>query len=222
MKKLLLLSLGFFSAGIIIAQSTAIGFNAKAFQPLTELKQNIDCVPVGFSMNLLRTNEASRFSYGIETGLAMYNYDSYKTEHQGEIIEIQEEDCFLTLHTFVRYDLLDFEWSRIYAEAKGGTTVFFSTTSAIDCSVEDYDGSIKSHGMAFNLGLGGGLLLNPSIFSNYDKDSKFWIDLGVSSNSGSQSSYSINSNPEVNESNGPTANSFTHYIDYRIGLIIKL
>ncbi len=222
MKKLLFLFLACLLAGITVAQTNFVGVNVIAYQPLTQWQQNIDCIPMGFSMSLLRSNDHSRFSYGLESGLAMYNYDTYEIDFQGERIEVQEEDCFFNLKTFVRYDLLDFEWSRVYAEGKVGSTLFFSSTSSVDCSAEEYNGNLKSHGMAFNMGIGGGILLNPTVFSSYDEDSKFWIDLGASTNSGSPSTYSINGNPEVNESEAITANSFTHYIDYRIGLIIKM
>ncbi len=174
----------------------------------------------------MRSLKDSRFSYGLEVGMASYSSDEYMMDYQETKVNVIEDNGFITLHGFVRYELLDLEWTRFYGEGKIGTTLFYTSIMAAHCPVADeleYEGEFNTQSGAFNMGLGGGVLLNPTIFFNYDKESIFWIDLGVTSYAGSLSNYNVVRNDE-NTSNlkSQTNSTLTHYIDYKIGFIIIL
>ena len=221
MKKILLLNLCSFILITISAQSNMVGINLKAYEPMAGFKQNLSSIPFGISANYLRNSDNSPLSYGLELGAAVYNCEEQSIVYKDVDTPVIKEDGFFTLHAVARYTVLDLEWSQFYGEGKMGMTMFISTLTPNGCEESEFNGSAEYHGTAFNLGLGGGILLNPTVFTGLDNESIYWIDFGVTSFSGSSSTYSINSN-EVKNSDTPTANSFTHYMDYRIGLIIKL
>lgn len=207
-----------FSA-VVFAQEQFASAHIKAYQPLANFSNNIDGVPVGLSFSFLSGLKNSPLYVGFEGGIANYNCSETTIMHKGQEIEIMEEDGFLNFHGLVRYNLVDGKWGAVYGEGKVGIVSFFSSTSAVDCE-SGYDPTFKLHGTAVNLGFGGGVLINPTIFADFDENSPIMIDLGVNSYRGSTSRYSINS--EEVPGSASTRESFTNYIDYKIGVIVKL
>jgi len=71
--------------------------------PHGEFNQNINKTPLGISFIYTRKVNDGRFLWGVEPGVAMYYNDRYTYElvkegYPGEFIEVEEEDCFWTLH----------------------------------------------------------------------------------------------------------------------------
>lgn len=218
MKKVYFFSCLLFISGIISAQNTIVGFNLNGYQALSSFEDNISTVPVGLSVNVLKQSEDSPFSFGFEVGFAGYGCEEVPITFQGDPIHIMQEDGFLTFHGVVRYNLLEMEGATFYGEGKVGGTSFFSKYSPTDCSGE-FEGYTDFHGTALNIAVGGGLLFNPTILNNYDKNSIFMIDLGATTNAGTSSEYGVINLESPNRS---SMKSMTHYIDYKIGLVIKL
>jgi len=197
----------------------AFGFNLKVYSPKAQFNENINKTPIGLSINYLMSYESSKFSWGAEFGVAMYSSDEYTIEYGGRNIDIYEEDCFFTLHGFVRYNLYEKKGVRLYAEGRIGVTTFFSTTDAL---VEDtgFVGEFDFHGTAFNLGIGAGLLINTStLFRPDNEPGNVWINLGFNGHSGTNTTYRML--PE-----GSTTPSFedgqyeslTYYLGFKAGV----
>ena len=92
------------------AQQNTLGINFKVYNPISKFKENVDrAVPVGISVNYLRSREGSRYSFGGEFGIAMYSSNDYILNHNGQDIKVNEEDCFWTVHGVVRYDIFSTE-----------------------------------------------------------------------------------------------------------------
>lgn len=221
-----LLLLALFLTGILQAQDNIVSLNLKAYTPTSSFNDNIKSTPVGVSVAYLRTIPNSRLSIGFEAGFAEYSREDVVTEFQGRDIEIQAVDGFFNVHGIIRYDLLDFGWTRFYGEGKFGATTFYTEYSLGHCPVAEemeYEGELITHGSAFNLGLGAGVMLNPTIFYEYDKENDFWIDFSISSFSGSISNYQVVRNDEQsNQMSSESKSSLTNYLDYKIGVIFKL
>ena len=168
-------------SSLSFAQQNTLGVNIKVYDPISNFKENVNSsTPVGISFNYLRSREGSRYSFGGEIGVAMYSSNDYILNHQGRDIEVNEEDCFWTIHGVVRYDVFRTEKFVTYAEARAGLTTFFSSTSPYGQDT-GYRGEFKFHGSAFNTGLGGGVL--------YRVGSNIWINAGVNLHSGSKAGY---------------------------------
>ncbi|MEQ8624516.1 MAG: hypothetical protein RJQ00_06665 [Vicingaceae bacterium] len=221
-----LLLLALFLTGILRAQVNIVGLNLKAYTPTSSFNDNIKSTPVGVSVSYLRTIQNSRLSFGLEAGFAEYSREDVVTEFQGREIEIQAVDGFFNVHGVIRYDLLDFGWTTFYGEGKIGATTFFTEYSLGHCPVAEemeYEGELTTHGSAFNLGLGAGIMINPTIFFDYDRESDFWIDFSVSTFSGSISNYQVVKNDEQSDKmSSERKSSLTNYLDYKIGVIFKL
>ena len=226
-------------ASVCFAQKNRLGVNIKVYNPISKFKENINsAIPVGISLNYLRLSEVSRFSFGGELGVAMYSLEDYTIDREGEQLEVEEEDSFLTIHGVVRYDVYRTEKMIAYAEGRIGVTTFFSNSSI--SSPEDKDSKddftygtpsnalldqweipctedFTVHGTAFNTGLGGGILYQ--VFDNT------WINAGVNLHSGNTANYRY-----MPESEGKTTatledrdhQSLTHYVGYRLGVSVDL
>ncbi len=196
-------------------QQKTLGINIKVYNPISNFKENVGrSTPAGISVNYLRSKKESRYSFGGELGVAMYSSNDYVLNHRGQDIEVNEEDCFWTIHGVVRYDLIRTEKFVSYAEARIGFTTFFSSTIPNDSNT-DYQGEFKFHGSAFNTGLGGGIL--------YRVGTNIWINLGANIHSGSEADYRYM--PESNQSallEDGQFESLTHYMGYRLGVSFDL
>lgn len=200
---------------ISFAQKNTLGVNIKVYDPISKFKENVaSSTPAGISFNYLRTREGSRLSLGGELGVAMYSSNDYILNHQGRDIEVNEEDCFWTIHGVIRYDIYRTEKFVTYAEGRAGLTTFFSSTTPID-SDTGYRGEFNFHGTAFNTGLGGGFL--------YRVGSGIWINIGANLHSGSKVGYRYmpESDQSVSLDDGQYE-SLTHYMGYRLGVSFDL
>jgi hypothetical protein len=137
--------------------SESFGVNIKVYSPKADFNNNMNKTPAGISINYLRSYQSSRISWEAEFGTAMYSSDEYTIEYAGQNLKIYEEDCFFTLHGFVRYNFYEKKGLKVYTEGRIGVTTFFSSTDAV---IEDsgFEGEFDIHGSAFNLGIGAGLL----------------------------------------------------------------
>ncbi len=222
MKKVLLIASLLF-LGISVQAQTGMGISLKAYAPKAAFNQNVDKVPFGISFNYQRSSDNSRFSWGGELGVAMYSSDSYDIMHRGNQIRIDEEDCFFTLHGFVRYDLVEMSAFKLYSEARLGLTTFFSTT---DAALENtgFDGEFSFHGTAFNMGAGIGLMVNPgALFSKDRERDNLWINMGINGHSGSRATYRMHPEGDgVFSLEEGTHESLTHYFGYKLGVIFGI
>lgn len=204
------------------AQDDAFGISLKAYSPQAAFNQNVDNTPFGLSFSYLNRVKDTRFSWGGEFGVAMYSNDSYDIEFGGRPITIDEEDCFFTLHSFVRYDLVRTQIATIYSEARLGLTTFFSTTDARE---EDtgFRGEFDFHGTAFNTGVGAGLLVNTgALFSKERVRNRTYIDMAVNVHSGSRARYRMLPEGQgMHTLDDGNFTSLTHYVGYRLGVVIE-
>jgi len=171
----------------------------------------------------LRSYTDSKWSWGGEFGVAMYSSDEYNLEYNGRTLEIYEEDCFFTLHGFVRYNLYERKGFKAYGEGRVGATTFFSTTEAVE---EDtgFEGEFDFHGTAFNLGIGAGVLINTSTLFRPDREAgNTWINLGFNAHSGSNATYRML--PEGDSTHSLEDGQFTsltHYFGFKAGVTFGL
>ncbi len=218
-----LLTLVLLSLAIGLKAQSGWGVNLKAYDPKAQFNRNVDHAAFGLSVSHLKTYDDSRWSWGGEFGVAMYSNDSYDIEYRGRTLRIDEEDCFFTLHGFVRYDMIDVPSFKVYSEARLGITTFFSTTDAIDTNT-DYEGEFEFHGTAFNTGAGLGVMVNPTALFSKDKiRGSWWIDLGINIHSGSNTRYRMMPEGQgVHSLDDGEFRSMTHYMGYRLGVVFGL
>ena len=153
----------------------------------------------------------------------MYSSDEYNINYAGQNLTIYEEDCFFTLHGFVRYNLYETKGLKVYTEGRIGVTTFFSSTEAV---IEDtgFEDQFDIHGSAFNLGLGAGLLFNTStLFKPDNEPGNVWINLGFNGHSGSNTSYRLL--PEGSSTHSfedGQYESLTHYFGFKAGVSFRI
>lgn len=221
MKKIISFTLFVLVCSISAHSQSMWGVNMKIYQTKGDFKNNVAATPAGLSLNWLYRIKESKFSVGAELGVAMYANNEYNYDlPSGGTVVIAEEDCFWTMHADVRYYLYEAPAIKAYAQGRLGMTTFFSSRTAIEVTPEFQD-TFEFQGTAFNMGLGGGVLINfKGLFSGEKKQGTVNLDLGASLHTGSTAKYRYM--PESSQSstleNG-TFQSVTNYIDYRIGLI---
>lgn len=210
-------------ATAIQAQTSSLGISLKAYAPKAAFNRNVDKTAFGISTSYLFKPEASRFSYGGEFGVAMYSADEYDINFRGQNLRIAEEDCFFTLHGFVRYEMVQKRSFSLYSEARVGVTTFFSTTDAVRENT-GFDGEFDFHGTAFNMGAGVGIMVNPAALFNKDREANdFWLDFAINGHSGSNASYRMHPEGEGTFSlDDGKHKSLTHYLGYRIGVVFGI
>ena len=199
-----------------------LGIHAKIHDPKGSFNTNVEGIAGGLGIRALRNSNSSRWSFGGEIGVSMYSRDQYLLETSpNRFEEVEEEDCFWTVHAIVQYSLYQNEAVRVYGEARAGITTFFSTTTAVN-SNSRYNGRFRLHGTAFNTGLGGGMTLNTGkIFTG--SRNRINIDLGANLHSGSKTHYrDMNNVDSASSLDEGRFKSLTHYIAYRFGVLINL
>ena len=194
-----------------------IGLNFNYTTPLDQYDQNLAKDPKGFSMNTLYSPFKGRhLMVGAELGISMYANDEYDIiTSGGEEIQIDEEDCFLSYHALLRYQLAPGQLFNPYVEGRLGGVSFFSTRMAEEGAEEYFESETSFHGTAFNMSVGGGLALNvgPNVA----------IDLGVSLNRGAKTDYrSIEAgDASLRRSlDYGVHKSYTHCMNYRLGILL--
>ena len=218
-----ILTLILLSLAVGLQAQSAWGINLKSYDPKAQFNRNVDHAAFGLSVSYLKGYEDSRWSWGGEFGVAMYSSDHYDIEFRGRTLEIMEEDCFFTLHGFVRYDMIDIPSFKVYSEARIGLTTFFSTTDAVEENT-GFDGAFDFHGSAFNTGAGIGVMVNPGALFSKDKiRGNWWIDLAVNAHSGSSARYRMHPEGDgVFSLDDGQHRSMTHYMGYRLGFVFGL
>ena len=223
MKKLIAI-LGFVSAFASTAQAQSMyGINLKIYETKGDFNKNVQAVPVGLSFNYLYHIKESKFSIGAELGVAMYANNQYDYDlPSGGTVRVDEEDCFWTLHADARYYFYQIPALKAYAVGRVGMTTFFSSRTPVEVTSE-FTESFEFHGTAFNVGVGGGVLINfGGLFNKEKQQSNANLDLGASLHSGSKTGYRYM--PEGSQSatlDDGSYQSVTNYIDYRIGIIFN-
>jgi hypothetical protein len=197
------------------------GLSFKSHNPKGEFNQNVDRPANGISLNGLFKLGGSNFWLGGEFGVAMYSNDSYNYElPNGRTIRLDEEDCFWTLHADTRYMVYSTPLIKTYLSGRVGMTNFFSTVGpARERDSRHFDYKSKTHGTAFNAGLGAGLMLNfGQLFTKTPGNVS--MDVGFAINSGTKSSYRYMPETQntVQLSEGEYR-SLTNYTELRIGLL---
>jgi hypothetical protein len=211
------------SLGWLESHSQYLGANVSLFQATGDFNRNVSRNPGGISLNYIHgINKWPALSVGAELGVAMYSNKTYDLQTDDGTISIYEEDCFWTAHLLAQYALYSTPTTTLYMEGRTGMTTFFSSKMAED-EEADFDDEFKWHGTAFNTGIGGGVKLNLS--GLYRKDSenykKIWLDLAVTTNSGSKTSYR-NATEDTRVLSDANYTSLTNYLHYRIGIAVRL
>ncbi|MDW3195893.1 MAG: hypothetical protein R8G66_26195 [Cytophagales bacterium] len=218
--KALVITIVSFLVSFSAAAQWNFGIDVKVYDPVGEFNTNVDGVAGGLSLRGIRMSDNGRWSYGGEIGVAMYSQDQYDvTLPSGTQIEVDEEDCFWTVHGLVQYTLFQNEAIRTYGEGRIGMTTFFSSTIALTENSEFGD-EFEFHGTAFNTGLGGGVTLNiGKIFTG--ERNEFNFDAGVNVHSGSNAVYrDMDAVDTPAPLDAGKFKSLTHYVGYRFGLLV--
>lgn len=222
MKKLIAILI-FVPSSVFIAQAQSMyGINLKIYQTKGDFNKNVQAVPVGMSFNYLYHIKESKFSIGAELGVAMYANNQYDYETASGTIRVDEEDCFWTLHADARYYFYQIPALKAYAVGRVGMTTFFSSITPVEVT-SDFSESFEFHGTAFNVGVGGGVLINfRGLFNKEKQQGNVNLDLGASLHSGSKTGYRYMAEGSQSTSlDEGTYQSVTNYIDYRIGIIFN-
>lgn len=204
------------------AQNT-IGMNASMFNAQGEFNNNIDNDPIGISFTYIYNLEEGPWSIGGELGIAMYSSKEFKTlDSTGDEINVYEEDCFYNAHAITHYQLLDVQWMEAYGEGRIGVTSFFSEQHATGDEETDFEPIYETHGTAFNVGIGGGVRLNLSgLFrGNAERNDRVWLDVSMTSNSGSRARYRNATKEDTQLSEG-NYKSLTDYTHLRVGVNVQ-
>lgn len=209
----------------LCAKAQNIGINYSGFTATGEFNSNIDRNPAGISFTYIHdlNEDVSPWSVGGELGVAMYTNKEYRTiDNSGNEVDVYEEDCFWTIHGLAQYQFVSTPLFILYGEGRLGVTTFFSERHSNDENA-DIGESFKVHGTAFNTGLGGGLRLNLSgIFRGDGQEyESIWLDVAMSANSGSRTSYR-NASEDVVRLSDASYRSLTNYTHLRIGLNYRI
>jgi hypothetical protein len=223
MKKLSLLFLLITAIAVGTQAQGMLGVNLKVYQTKGDFNKNVNAVPFGISFNYLHRLRESKLSVGAELGVAMYANNQYDYElPSGGNVRVDEEDCFWTLHADVRYYFYEIPGLKAYAQGRVGMTTFFSSRTPVELTSE-FRETFEFHGTAFNVGAGGGVLINfGTLFNKEKKPGMVSLDLGASIHSGSKTDYRfMQEGSQSSTLDDGTYQSVTNYIDYRLGVIFN-
>lgn len=198
-----------------------VGLQVDVFDPLSQFDTNLSGNPGGVSLFGLHRLTDSKFSIGGSLGVAMYANRKYDFGQGEEIVNVEEEDCFITTKALLRYSLYETGVVSTYAELSAGTTTFFSSREALD-ETEVLDDSFDFHGTSFNTGLGGGVTVNLSKLFQPDHLGNFiLLDLGVKYGTGSRATYrNINDGDVLQNMEQGEYRSLTNHVLYQAGIAL--
>ncbi len=190
----------------------AFGFYGNVANPTGELSDNIK-KPVGLSFDIMTPIKKIPGLYlGGEFGVSMYANDTYlMAKGDTEVIEVDEEDCFIAYHATAKYfPIKKKALFNPYLEAKVGGLSYFSTIMADD---DDFDSQTSFHGSAFNAGLGAGLIIKA--FKNLSFNSSVIYSIG------SNADYrTIDKSDTVKKGlHEGLKNADTNFINYKLGIL---
>ncbi len=210
------------------SQNNSLGVNIKVYSPHGEFNRNVTHTPFGLSFLYKRQSNESPFSWGSEFGIAMYYNNKYDYEliregYPGEFVEVDEEDCFWTLHIIGQYDFMSTPAFKSYGEVRLGMTTFFSSRTTEEENTH-FKAQFKFHGTAFNTGFGAGMMINPGrLFSKDKEPGNLWINLGANVHTGSSAAYRSVSDSNATQTLGEGKyRSLTYYTDFRLGVLFKI
>ena len=196
------------------------GINFNYTQPVKTYKDNLSKNPMGFMLDAFVPIQQIKGIYvGGELGVSMYANEKYFLELQegelaGEMIEIDEEDCFFRYGLFIRYLPIEGKKINPYLETSLGAVSFFSTRMAD----EEYDNYFKSettfHGTSLNIALATGVIVRLSDLVS--------IDMKVQANNGSKTYYRSVDSADASLSRSldyGRQSSSTNHFNYSLGIL---
>lgn len=201
-------------------------------QALQSYGDNVETNPSGLTIAGLYRIPNSKVSVGIDVGVAMYSNQRYVLDlsdmgYSESSAHIEEEDCYLSYNAFLRYSLKDFGPITPYGELRLGGSSFFSDKQYSKLSgpnaPETIEPEFDFHGTSFRAGIGGGVLINLGWLKKEPRRSLISIDLGVSANNGSNTTYRslIESKNIPNRFEEGFYNTKTNSVLYRIGAVMR-
>lgn len=214
-----------------IAQSVG-GINFVYNDALKEYKHNIKQSPLGISFIGLYAIPESKFSVGAELGVSMFANEEYTKDlteegYAGAMVNVYEEDCYVSYHAVTRYTLTNTGTLYPYLEGKLGGISFFNDKVYEKPYGPNAPKKFKDKtaflGTSFQYGIGGGMLLQLNqIFPSVTEQILF--DFSFAIFNGSTANYrSVNYTEEiVRSSNDVEYTSKTNNIAYKFGVLFKL
>jgi len=198
------------------------------YKPHGKFNRNVTHTPFGLSIHYKHKMNESPFSWGSEFGIAMYynnkyDYELIKEGYPGEFVEVDEEDCFWTLHLIGQYEFMSTPAFKSYGEVRLGMTTFFSSRTSIEENPH-FKAQFKFHGSAFNTGFGAGVMINTGrLFSKDKEPGNMWVNLGTNVYTGSDVTYRSISDSNATHTLGEGKyKSLTYYTDFRLGVLFNI
>lgn len=183
--------------------------------PLGNFAEQLDQVPVGTSLKLLKNSSKVPLAYGVE--LANYGYNSYEFQTElsdfgmpGVTVEQRNKDLFHSVELFMRYKFNDDKKFQQYVEGRFGSTAFITISKIWQEELELRNINLNILDASITGGVGAGI--------TYEVDSKwfpFTVDVGTVISTGSKAKfnkYVENEAPQLIEANPTT-------IALKLGLI---
>jgi hypothetical protein len=211
---------------------TIAGMSFNYNEALKDFKHNIQSSPLGISFYGLNNLGESGFSIGGELGVSMFANEDYTQDltdmgYPGAMVDVYEEDCYLSYYAVSRYQLSDETMFVPYIEGKIGGISFFNDkvydTPYGPNAPDKLKDKSKFLGTSFQYGFGGGVYLQLShIFTGMGD--QLLVDFGFTMMNGSKTNYrSVNYTEEVvKKSNDVEYLSKTNNIAYHLGVAFKL
>ncbi|NNM16617.1 MAG: hypothetical protein HKO56_08165 [Bacteroidia bacterium] len=228
---LLIVLLFISSAPLIHAQSLG-GLNFIYNQALKDYKHNINSSPMGISFIGLYAIPESKFSIGAELGVSMFANEEYTKDlteegYAGAMVEVYEEDCYISYHAVTRYTISENTMLSPYLEGKLGGISFFNDKVYEKPTGPNAPKKIKDKteflGTSFQYGMGAGMLLQLDyIFPSLPSEVK--LDFGFTLFNGTETNYrSVNYTEDIVRSNTDVEyTSRTNNIAYKFGVVFGL
>jgi hypothetical protein len=221
----------FLSTSFAFSQSMG-GLNFNYNQALKDYKHNISSSPMGVSLIGLYTIPESKFSVGVEFGVSMFANEEYTKDlteegYAGAMVEVYEEDCYISYHAVARYTLSNNSAPSPYLEGKLGGISFFNDKVYEKPTGPNAPKKIKDKteflGTSFQYGMGAGVLLPlDHIISSLPEE--VMLDFGFTLFNGTETNYrSVNYTEDVVRSNNDLEyTSRTNNVAYKFGVVFML
>ncbi|MBT8194993.1 MAG: hypothetical protein HKO56_06610 [Bacteroidia bacterium] len=221
----------FLSTTVNYAQSIGgISFNYN--QALKDYKHNINSSPMGISFIGLYAIPESKFSIGGELGVSMFANEEYTKDlteegYAGAMVEVYEEDCYISYYAVTRYTIPSNTMLSPYLEGKLGGISFFNDKVYEKPTGPNAPKKIKDKteflGTSFQYGMGGGFMLQLDYIFPSLTD-QIHLDFGFTLLNGTETDYrSVNYTEEIVRSNNDVEyTSRTNNIAYKFGVVFVL